>query len=171
MRNDVKNTVFIIRLGYKPHVKSDIYNQIEKSILSVIEPNNAPISNLANFCAILMETFNHHWIGFYLVNDQNNILELGPFQGPLACTQIQFGKGVCGSSWRDKKTYVVDDVHKFDGHIACSSLSNSEIVVPIIKDDQVVAVLDIDSVEFGKFDQVDQTYLEKFCEHLSLTSF
>ena len=169
--NNVKNNEFIIGLGYINNVKSDIYNQLEKTIFSVIEPHNAQISNLANFCAILMDQFQHHWIGFYLVNEHKNILELGPFQGPLACTQIQFGKGVCGSSWRDKKTYIVDDVHQFEGHIACSSLSNSEIVVPIIKNDQVVAVLDIDSIEFGKFDNTDQTYLEKFCQHLSSTSF
>lgn len=114
-----------------------------------------------------MEQFEHHWIGFYLVDEKRNHLYLGPFQGPLACTQISFGKGVCGSAWEKKQTFIVADVHEFPGHIACSALSNSEIVVPIFKGDQVMAVLDIDSVDFNAFDQTDQMYLEKIATLIS----
>lgn len=149
-------------------VKTTTYQALEKTLKAVIDESSHPISNMANFCAILHSEFKHHWIGFYLVDNNKNELYLGPFQGPLACTQISFGKGVCGSSWKQRETLIVKDVHQFPGHIACSSLSNSEIVVPIIKNDKVVGVLDIDSVEFDKFDQVDQAYLEKFCEHLAL---
>ena len=101
----------------------------------------------------------HHWIGFYRVIGDK--LQLGPYNGPIACTSIAKGKGVCGRSWLHKKTYIVNDVHQFDGHIACSPLSNSEIVVPCIRNNEIYAVLDIDSTYFGMFDGDDQYYLEK----------
>lgn len=123
------------------------------------------IANMANVVALLHEEFRFLWTGFYRVVD--NQLLLGPFQGPVACTRIQKGKGVCGTAWQQQQTIVVLDVHQFSGHIACSSLSNSEIVVPIIKNSQVVAVLDIDSREYGCFDETDKYYLEKVAEILS----
>jgi GAF domain-containing protein len=118
------------------------------------------ISNLSNFVAILKSHFDFFWVGFYLV--ENEKLILGPFQGPLACTEIKFGKGVCGTAWSRGETIIVEDVHQFPGHIACSSETNSEIVLPLIDSKgRVVAVLDIDSTEFSDFDNIDQKYLEK----------
>ena len=118
------------------------------------------ISNLSNFVAILKSHFDFFWVGFYLV--ENKKLILGPFQGPLACTEIKFGKGVCGTAWSRGETIIVEDVHQFPGHIACSSETNSEIVLPVIDSKgRVVAVLDIDSTEFSDFDNIDQKYLEK----------
>jgi GAF domain-containing protein len=119
------------------------------------------IANLANITAVLKETFNWWWVGFYLVKE--NELVLGPFQGPLACTRIALGKGVCGSSWQKKETVLVADVEKFPGHIACSSASRSEIVVPILKKGEVVAVLDADSEYLDHFDLTDRKYLELVC--------
>lgn len=147
--------------------KEEQYHQIYKVIQAVTESETDKIANLANTAAILKEKFNHHWIGFYLVETGSQQLVLGPFQGPLACTRIPFGKGVCGSAWESGKTYIVGNVHEFPGHIACSSLSNSEIVIPIFKNNQVCAVLDIDSTNFSQFDEVDQKWLEKVCELLS----
>ena len=117
------------------------------------------IANMANVVAVLHETFGFWWTGFYRVEGQQ--LVLGPFQGPVACTRIPYGKGVCGTAWQRAETVIVPNVHEFAGHIACSSASNSEIVVPIIRDEQVIAVLDIDSVDFGTFDEVDKGYLEE----------
>ena len=117
------------------------------------------VANMANIAAALKEQFNWLWVGFYLVKKEE--LVLGPFQGPVACTRIKKGRGVCGSSWQEGKTLVVPDVNLFPGHIACSSLSRSEIVVPIWKDNQVVAVLDADSELPNQFDDVDQLFLEK----------
>jgi L-methionine (R)-S-oxide reductase len=122
-------------------------------------------ANLANVSAALKETFQWWWIGFYLVKE--NELVLGPFQGPVACTRIASGKGVCGSSWVKKETIVVPDVEQFPGHIACSSASRSEIVVPVIKGDHVVAVLDADSEHLSFFDEVDKQFLEQLCQRLS----
>lgn len=124
------------------------------------------IANMANCAAALFQTFGHHWIGFYLI--KNGQLVLGPFQGPVACTRISFGKGVCGSSWAERKTLVVPDVEAFPGHIACSTLSKSEIVVPIFASDSrdVVAVLDIDSAYLNQFDDTDAQWLEKMMEKL-----
>nr|WP_233559657.1 GAF domain-containing protein [Taibaiella sp. KBW10] len=119
------------------------------------------IANMANICAILKEQFNWFWIGFYSVDQTNNTLVLGPFQGPIACTRIPHGKGVCGTAWAKAETIIVKDVHQFEGHIACSSLSQSEIVVPLKKDDTVWAVLDIDSETLATFDLIDQEYLER----------
>ena len=125
------------------------------------------VSSLANFVAVLKSQFDFFWVGFYLVDD--NKLILGPFQGPLACTEIKFGKGVCGSAWSECKTIVVGDVHQFPGHIACSSETNSEIVLPVINaEGKVVAVLDIDSITFNDFDAVDQKYLEKLLKWFAL---
>ena len=117
------------------------------------------IANLSNVCAALKEQFNWLWIGFYLV--KNNELVVGPFQGPVACSRIKKGKGVCGTAWLQEKTIIVQDVEQFPGHIACSSKSKSEIVVPVIKNNEVIAVLDVDSVELSDFNETDQLYLEQ----------
>ena len=125
----------------------------------LLEGETDLVANMANIAAALKEQFNWLWVGFYLVKKEE--LVLGPFQGPVACTRIKKGRGVCGSSWQEGKTLVVPDVNLFPGHIACSSLSRSEIVVPIWKDNQVVAVLDADSELPNQFDDVDQLFLEK----------
>jgi GAF domain-containing protein len=123
------------------------------------------MANLANTAAILKGIFNWWWIGFYIVKE--NELVLGPFQGPVACTRITFGKGVCGSSWEQKKSIIVPDVHEFVGHIACSSASKSEIVVPVIKNNEVVAVLDADSEFLDFYNETDKVELEKICNILA----
>ena len=136
------------------------YIKTEAVLFSLISERDALVSSLANFVAVLKSQFDFFWVGFYLVDD--NKLILGPFQGPLACTEIKFGKGVCGTAWSERKTIVVGDVHQFSGHIACSSETNSEIVLPVLNaEGEVVAVLDIDSIKFNDFDAVDQKYLEK----------
>ena len=117
------------------------------------------IANLGNICAALKEQFDWLWVGFYLVKDDE--LVLGPFQGPVACTRIKMGRGVCGTVWQEKKTYIVPNVEEFPGHIACSSVSKSEIVIPVFRGEEVVGVLDIDSAELSSFDTVDQRYLEE----------
>lgn len=116
------------------------------------------IANLSNIAAALKQTFNFFWVGFYLVRDKE--LVLGPFQGPIACTRIGLGKGVCGTSWQEKKTILVQDVDQFPGHIACSSDSRSEIVLPAFKNNQVALVLDVDSDKLNDFDETDAQYLE-----------
>ncbi len=126
---------------------------------SLIDSSVDLIANMANITRLVYDFFPHHWIGFYRV--QNNNLILGPFIGPIACTTIGFGKGVCGTAWETGKTQMVDDVHKFPGHIECSAKSNSEIVVPCLKNNEVYAVLDIDSINFNEFEEIDKTYLEK----------
>jgi GAF domain-containing protein len=120
------------------------------------------IANLANIAAVLHTTFGFWWTGFYFV--KNNELVLGPFQGPVACTRIGFGNGVCGTAWQQKQTIVVPDVHQFPGHIACSAASNSEIVVPVIVNNVVTMVLDIDSTDYACFDDTDKQYLEEIVE-------
>lgn len=145
--------------------KKQKYEELLPQLLSLLGEDIPLIANLANCSAALKEVFNHWWIGFYLVDGQK--LVLGPFQGTVACTFIGFGKGVCGTCWEKKETIIVDDVELFSGHIACSALSKSEIVVPIIKNQQVVAVLDIDSVNLAEFDLIDKMYLEKIAEHLA----
>jgi L-methionine (R)-S-oxide reductase len=133
------------------------------------------IANMANTCAALMQVFKFHWVGFYLVKNQE--LVLGPFQGPVACTRIGFGKGVCGTAWENEKTLLVPNVETFPGHIACSALSQSEIVVPVFgiqnahpeslsAAGQVIAVLDVDSEFLNHFDETDQFWLEKICAEL-----
>ena len=132
-----------------------------KQVQSIIDQNAPLISNLANLSRVLMDlvegTF---WCGFYLVDEENN-LYLGPYQGSLACTHIKYGHGVCGKSLELKKSLIVPDVHKFPGHIACSSLSNSEIVVPIIKDNKVIGVIDLDSTKFDNYSEDDKEFLEE----------
>ena len=139
--------------------KEEQYKNLVPQIKAIIEGENDLVANLANIAAALKEQFNWLWVGFYLV--KNDELVVGPFQGPVACTRIKKGKGVCGSSWAQKKTLIIDNVEEFPGHIACSSLSKSEIVVPIIRNDEVVAVLDCDSVLLGDFDETDKLYLEE----------
>ena len=139
--------------------KSKRYQRIYSQIESITGGEDDLIANMANTAALLHETFGFWWTGFYIVKKDQ--LVLGPFQGPVACTRIGFGKGVCGTSWKLRETIVVPDVHQFPGHIACSSLSQSEIVVPIFHDDEIVAVLDIDSKELSTFDEVDKYWLEK----------
>lgn len=145
--------------------KEDLYISLSPQIKSLIEGEVDLVANLANVAAALKEAFNFFWVGFYIV--KNNQLVLGPFQGPIACTRIAYGKGVCGTSWKDKKTIIVDDVNQFPGHIACSSLSQSEIVVPIIRNNEVVAVLDVDSDELSQFDEIDKKYLSKIVKYLN----
>ncbi|MBD0296638.1 MAG: GAF domain-containing protein [Flavisolibacter sp.] len=139
--------------------KQEQYEALIPQIRGLLEGEQDLIANLANVAAALKEQFNHLWIGFYLV--KGNELVVGPFQGPVACTRIKKGKGVCGTSWAQAKTLIVPDVEKFPGHIACSSLSRSEIVVPIIRNNNVVGVLDIDSTELDQFDGTDKRYLEE----------
>lgn len=151
-----------IILPNQPNSKSDIYETILPQIFSLWQYETDTIANLANTTAVLKEALGYFWIGFYLIH--NHELVLGPFQGTLACTRIALGKGVCGQSAILKKTLIVPNVHEFPGHIACSTLSNSEIVVPLINDNQkVIGVLDIDSVNFHEFDEIDAWYLEKLC--------
>lgn len=133
----------------------------------MVEDETNLIANLSNLSSLIHFTFNFWWTGFYFVDGKQ--LVLGPFQGPLACTRIPFGKGVCGSAWAQKKTLVVPDVEQFPGHIACSSESRSEIVVPLFHDGEVWAVLDIDSKELGTFDEVDRKWLEKIGEIVKKT--
>jgi len=142
--------------------KEDQYQSVVPQIKGLLEGEPDLIANLANTVAALKEQFGWLWTGFYIV--KNNELVLGPFQGPVACTRIRKGKGVCGSSWAEAKTLLVPDVEKFPGHIACSSLSRSEIVVPVIRNGEVVAVLDVDSEELNQFDTTDQYYLEQIVE-------
>lgn len=138
--------------------KEEQYTLLTKQIAALIEGEDDAIANLANIAAALKEQFNFWWVGFYFVKQDQ--LVLGPFQGPIACTRIAYGRGVCGTAWKDQRTLIVDDVDRFPGHIACSSLSKSEIVVPIIKNGKCVAVLDIDSEHLAHFDQIDAKHLE-----------
>ena len=143
------------------------YQTIIKQAGSLVEGEPNLVANLANISALLFEELKPLWVGFYLYDANEKNLVLGPFQGPLACTRIPIGKGVCGVAFETQKTQVVPDVHQFPGHIACSAKSNSEIVVPIIKNGECVAVLDIDSEKFDDFSEVDQQGLEKLCHGLS----
>ena len=139
--------------------KIEKYKLLYEQVKAFIEKENDSIANMSNIAAIIHETFKFWWTGFYRVI--NNELVLGPFQGPVACTRIGYGKGVCGTAWKEGKTIVVENVHEFPGHIACSSASKSEIVVPIFKDNQVVGVLDIDSENLATFDNIDKEWLER----------
>ena len=139
--------------------KAEQYQTLLPQIKALIEGEPDLIANLANIAAALKEQFGWLWVGFYLV--KNEELVLGPFQGPVACTRIKKGRGVCGTSWIQAKTLIVPDVEKFPGHIACSSLSKSEIVVPIIRNNTVVAVLDADSELADHYDETDQIFLEE----------
>ena len=139
--------------------KQKIYESLYRQIESVIEGEDDAIANMANASSLIHEAFGFWWTGFYIVKD--GVLVLGPFQGPVACTRIPYGKGVCGTAWERQETIVVPDVHLFPGHIACSSLSRSEIVVPIFDGTTVKAVLDIDSKELATFDETDSHWLER----------
>jgi len=139
--------------------KEEQYQSVIPQIKALIEGEPDLIANLANIVAALKEQFGWLWVGFYLVKE--NQLVLAPFQGPVACTRIKKGKGVCGTSWEKAETVVVPDVEKFPGHIACSSKSKSEIVVPIIRDGKVMGVLDVDSEDLQEFDEADKKHLEE----------
>ena len=139
--------------------KQEQYESILPQIEGLLTGENNLIANLANISAALKEQFNWWWVGFYWV--QEDELVLGPFQGPVACTRIKIGRGVCGAAWEQGKTLIVDDVEKFPGHIACSSASKSEIVVPVFKNGTILGVLDVDSERSAHFDETDQQYLEK----------
>lgn len=145
--------------------KSGLYSELLPQLEALWTGETNPIANMANTAAALMQVFGHHWIGFYLV--EKNELVLGPFQGPVACTRIGLGKGVCGTAWKEVKTQVVADVQEFPGHIACSSLSQSEIVVPMSYSGKVVGVLDIDSAHLNQFDETDAHWLEKIAVKLT----
>ena len=147
--------------------KADKYTTIFQTIQAVVEGESDIIANMANVAALLHEEFGFWWTGFYRVEQESKQLVLGPFQGPVACTRIPFGKGVCGTAWERAETVMVPDVHQFPGHIACSSASNSEIVVPVFQGKKVIAVLDIDSTEFNTFDQKDKEWLEKIVSLIS----
>lgn len=139
--------------------KAERYAELYKQMAAVVDGEYDAIANMANMAAMLHATFRFWWTGFYRVADGE--LVLGPFQGPIACTRIKYGRGVCGTAWKEQQTQVVADVETFPGHIACSSLSRSEIVVPIWQGESIVAVLDIDSEHLATFDETDKTWLEK----------
>lgn len=141
------------------------YQELLPQLSALIEGESDLIANLANTAAVLREAFGFFWVGFYLVKSDE--LVLGPFQGPLACTRIRKGKGVCGSSWEHAQTLLVPDVDAFPGHIACSSASRSEIVAPVLVNKNVVAVLDVDSDQLNDFSETDQRYLEELCALLA----
>lgn len=144
------------------HIVGDKQTQYESlipQIAALIEGEEDVVANLANITAMLKQQFGWLWVGFYIV--KNDELVLGPFQGPIACTRIRYGKGVCGTAWQQAQTIIVPDVEQFPGHIACSSLSKSEIVVPLIRDGKVLAVLDVDSDTLNSFDETDKVFLEK----------
>ena len=141
--------------------KAKLYESVYVQMNALLSAEDNKISNMANFVAVLKTSFDFFWVGFYLV--ESNELLLGPFQGPVACTRITKGKGVCGISWSSNRSIVVGDVHSYPGHIACNAASKSEIVIPLVYDDQVIGVLDIDSDEFDFFDEVDKEWLEKLC--------
>ncbi len=145
--------------------RAEKYETLPSQLKKLIAEETDLISILANTSAVLKETFGFFWIGFYIVRGQ--VLKLGPFQGSLACMEINFGKGVCGTAWERKETLIVSNVDEFPGHIACSSFSKSEIVIPVIKNQNVVAVLDIDSTELADFSETDALFLNKLCQWLS----
>ena len=139
--------------------KEEQYLSLIPQIKGLIDGESDLVANLANIAAALKEQFNFFWVGFYLVKADE--LVLGPFQGPVACTRIRKGRGVCGTSWAEANTIIVPDVEKFPGHIACSSISKSEIVVPLFKDNAVWGVLDVDSDQYNSFDETDARFLEE----------
>ena len=149
--------------------RSEIYEALIPQIKSILEAETDLIANLANTSAILKEALNFFWVGFYLVKGDE--LVLGPFQGTLACTRIQFGRGVCGTSAKEEKTIIVDNVDEFPGHIACSSQSKSEIVVPLIANGGTQLILDVDSDRLSDFSEIDQNYLEQIMSILKQIHF
>jgi L-methionine (R)-S-oxide reductase len=148
--------------------KQEKYESFYLQLKALTKDENDLIANLSNCTSAIKSVFGFYWIGFYIV--KNDELVLGPFQGTIACTRIKKGKGVCGNSWLKKETIIVDDVDQFPGHIACSSESKSEIVVPIIKNNEVIAVLDIDDNKYSTFDRIDKAGLEKLAD-LAVTWF
>ena len=147
------------KLIIQGNCKEELYQTLFPQLVSLMEDESDTIANMANISACLWETFRFWWVGFYrVVQDE---LVLGPFQGPLACTRIRKGRGVCGTAWAKRETVIVPDVELFPGHIACSSASRSEIVVPVFRGDEVVAVLDIDSEHLATFDETDKLWLER----------
>ena len=146
-------------LSISTGTKQEQYEALIPQIKGLLEGETDLVANLANVAAALKEQFGWFWVGFYLVKGEE--LVLGPFQGPVACTRIKKGRGVCGSSWAQAQTLIVPDVEKLPGHIACSSLSKSEIVVPILRHGEVLGVLDVDSDELDQYDELDQKYLEQ----------
>ncbi|HBZ34787.1 MAG TPA: diguanylate cyclase [Bacteroidales bacterium] len=145
--------------------KTELYESIMPQIEALISNEADDIANMANVAALLHITFGFWWTGFYIV--RGTTLVLGPFQGPVACTRIAFGRGVCGTAWQREQIVVVPDVHQFPGHIACSAESQSEIVVPLMRHGEVCAVLDIDSRELNTFDNTDKHYLQKVAQMLA----
>ena len=145
--------------------KQETYKLLLAQVKAMVKDESDPVANMANVAALIQESFHFWWTGFYRVIGEQ--LVLGPFQGPVACTRIGFGKGVCGTSWKERKTLVVEDVEQFPGHIACSSESKSEIVVPLMKNNEVIGVLDIDSERLATFDQTDKEWLEQIAEVVS----
>jgi GAF domain-containing protein len=156
------------QLFFQSTDKLSRYAELRPQLEALIGSETDAVANMANFCAALKAAFGWFWIGFYVVREEQ--LVLGPFQGPIACTRIQYGKGVCGTAWAEQKSQLVADVEAFPGHIACSALSKSELVVPVFKDQKVWGVLDIDSTTLDDFDQTDQVEIEKlmtwFAGHL-----
>lgn len=147
------------QLFFRSTDKLSRYAELRPQLEALIGSETDAVANMANFCAALKAAFGWFWIGFYVVREEQ--LVLGPFQGPIACTRIQYGKGVCGTAWAEQKSQLVADVEAFPGHIACSALSKSELVVPVFKDQKVWGVLDIDSTTLADFDQTDQVEIEK----------
>lgn len=146
--------------------KEEKYKSILPQIKALVDGEPDVVANMANVCAALKFGLNFFWVGFYLIKE--NQLVLGPFQGPVACTRINLGKGVCGTAWKDNKVIIVDDVDQFPGHIACSSLSKSEIVLPIYNSNhEIIGVLDVDSEDYKTFDKVDEDYLKQVLGNLS----
>jgi len=158
--------IHVLSMGHKytTEQKENLYQECLTLIHGLVEEENDLIAGLANVSAVLKDAFHWWWVGFYIV--KNDELVLGPFQGPVACTRIAHGKGVCGTAWAKNEVQIVEDVHQFPGHIACSAESNSEIVVPLRKNGKVVAVLDADSERFSSFDETDRLFLEKICATL-----
>jgi L-methionine (R)-S-oxide reductase len=144
--------------------KEELYQEFLVQIKHLVGNESNRVANLANVSAGLKEFFHFFWVGFYLVEDEE--LVLGPFQGPVACTRIAYGRGVCGAAWQKNSSLLIPDVEKFPGHIACSSLSKSEVVVPIRKGEKIIGVLDVDSDELNDFDEVDVNHLEELCAWL-----
>ena len=143
----------------KSATKEELYQSLLPQIQELIKNERDLIANLANIAAALKQTFGFFWVGFYII--KGNDLVLGPFQGPVACSRIPLGKGVCGAAWKERRTIIVPDVEQFPGHIACNSESKSEIVVPLFDNGEIIGVLDIDSDRLNTFDEIDAVYLEK----------
>lgn len=167
MESRIKRDFFMAEdLTIVTGTKEEQYQALLPQIKGLLEGETELIANLANVAAALKEQFGWLWVGFYLVKEDD--LVLGPFQGPVACTRIRKGRGVCGSCWANEETLIVPDVEKFPGHIACSSLSKSEIVVPLFRQGEIFGVLDVDSTDLKTFDETDRTYLEEIVRLLPL---